>query len=201
MKSEGFPSALLFLGLILLSHHELDAQRNGSAIDSLTSTEETADFIIRFGQGGFSDHRSPVGKLGGGQFTLDVKLKSFPIAISVSTEGYTNSRNPTHSYEIADLIAINSLYMVRPFESESVILFAGGGIGGLKVPKGETEPGAMEKGILYDIEAGVNVRAFWKIGVYGIYKYLYASKEVGNVKLIDFSEHIVLLGITFNFSL
>ena len=75
--------------------------------------------------------------------------------------------------------------MARPFESKSVVLFAGGGIGGLNVPKGEAKPGALERGFLYDIEGGVNVGAFWKIGFYGIYKYLYASKVVGNVKVIE----------------
>lgn len=54
---------------------------------------------------------------------------------------------------------------------------------------------------MYNIEGGINIKAFWKIGFYGIYKYLYAKKEVNNVNVIDFSEHIILLGITFNFSL
>ncbi|MBL7136879.1 MAG: hypothetical protein ISS81_09895, partial [Candidatus Marinimicrobia bacterium] len=72
-----------------------------------------------------------------------------------------------------------------------------GGIGGLEVPKGEDEPDAIERGIMYNTEVGINTIVFWKIGFYGIYKYLYAKKE----KVIDFSEHIVLLGITFNFSL
>lgn len=91
--------------------------------------------------------------------------------------------------------------MTKVFKTERGNLFAGGGIGGLEVPKGVDEPDAMERGSLYNIEGGINIRAFWKIGFYGIYKYLYAKKEINNVKVIDFSEHIVLLGITFNFSL
>ena len=87
--------------------------------------------------------------------------------------------------------------MKKPFKTERINLFAGGGLGRLEVPKDESD--SMEKGVLYNIEGGINVRAFWKIGFYGIYKYLYANKEIDNVEVIDFSEHIVLLGITFNF--
>jgi len=58
----------------------------------------------------------------------------------------------------------------------------------------------MERGICYNIEGGINIIAFWKIGFYGIYKYLYANKEINSVKVIDFNERIVLLGITGNFS-
>ena len=54
---------------------------------------------------------------------------------------------------------------------------------------------------MYNLEAGINVRAFWKIGFYGMYKYLYANKEVNNLEVIDFNEHIFMLGITFSFSL
>ena len=71
----------------------------------------------------------------------------------------------------------------------------------MEVPKGEDEPDEMERGILYNMEAGINVSVFWKIGLYGIGKYLYAMKEVNNTKVINFSEWIVLLGITFNFGL
>jgi len=91
--------------------------------------------------------------------------------------------------------------MTKLSKTERINLFAGGGIGGLEVPKGVDEPGTMERGILYNIEGGINIIAFWKIGFYGIYKYLYAEKEIDNVKVIDFSEHILLLGLTFNLSL
>jgi len=167
--------------------------------DSLSSTEEKIHFTIRLGQGGFTDDRSEIGKLGGGQLALDIKLDKYPIAISFSNEYYTNSADPTHTYEIASLIALNFLYMTKVSKTERVNLFAGGGMGVLEVPKGVEESDAMERGIMYNIEGGINIRAFWKIGFYGIYKYLYAKKEIDNMKVIDFSEHIALLGITFNF--
>jgi len=191
----------LFFSYVFFSLIRLNAQEMVSSTDSLSSTEGKIYFTLRLGQGGFTDDRSPLGKLGGGQLTLDIKPRKYPIAISISNEYYTNSADPTHSYEIAGLIAVNFLYMTKLFKNERVNFFVGGGLGGLDVPKGEDEPDAMERGILYNIEGGINIRAFWKVGFYGIYKYLYAKKEINNVKVIDFSEHIVLLGITFNFSL
>ena len=179
---------------------EINAQEVADSTDSVSSRKKKVDFTIRLGQGGFTDGRSPIGKLGGGQFTLDIKPRNIPVAVSISSEYYTNSPDPSSSYEIAGLIAVNVLYMTKLFNSERANIFAGGGIGSLEVPKGEDEPDSMERGILYNIEGGINFIAFWKIGFYGIYKYLYAKKETDNVKVIDFSEHIVLLGITYNVS-
>jgi hypothetical protein len=194
-------SILLLLSFVLLLCYKLNAQKLVSSTDSLSSTKKKIYFTIRLGQGGFTDDRSPIGKLGGGQLALDIKPRTFPIAISISNEYYTNSADPTHSYEIAGLIAINFLYKKKLIKTERLNFFAGGGAGVLEVPKGEDEHDATERGILYNIEGGINFIVFWKIGCYGIYKYLYAKKEIKNEKVIDFNEHIVLLGITFNFSL
>jgi hypothetical protein len=167
---------------------------------AILSHAHIANLTLRLGQGGFYDDRSSIGKLGGGQVTLDIKPVNYPIAISLTNEYYTNSANPTHSYEIAGLLAINLLYMKKPFKTERINVFLGGGLGRLEVPK-EEKPDDREIGIVYNLEAGINVRAFWKIGFYGITKYLYANKEVNNIEVIDFSEFIVLLGITVNFGL
>ena len=51
----------------------------------------------------------------------------------------------------------------------------------------------------YNLEGGINVRLFWKIGFYGISKYLYAKKKTNGTKVIYFSERIMLFGFTFNF--
>jgi hypothetical protein len=172
-----------------------------ASTDSSSTKRKKVYFTIRLGQGGFRDDRSPIGKLGGGQLTLDIKPSKYPIALSISSEYYTNSPDPSHSYEIAGLLAVNLFYMTKLFKSDRANFFAGGGIGGLEVPKGENDPDEMERGMLYNMEAGVNIRVFWKIGLYGIGKYLYAMKKVNNKKVINFSEWIVLLGITFNFGL
>jgi len=166
---------------------------------SSASKEKKIYFTLRLGQGGFYDDRSPIGKLGGGQLALDIKPSKLPIAISISNEYYKNRRDPIYSYEIAGLVAVNMLYMAKLFKSERTNVFLGGGIGRLEVPKGENEPNAMVRGILYNFEGGINVRLFWKIGFYGIGKYLYARKKTNSIKVIDFSERIVLLGLTFNF--
>jgi hypothetical protein len=168
---------------------------------NLNTEEKRIYFTIRSGQGGFVDNRSPIGKLGGGQLTLDIKPARFPIGISISGEYYTNSPDPVHSYEIAGLTSVNLLYMTKLFDRERINFFIGGGIGRLEVPKGEKQPGSMEYGVCYNIEGGINVRGFWKIGFYGITKYLYANKEKADKNVIDFNEFIVLLGFTINFGL
>ena len=180
--------------------HKQNPQDQQKASDD-SSKEKVVYLTLRLGQGGFNDDRSPIGKLGGGQLTLDIKPVKFPVAISISNEYYTNSAEPTHSYEIANLTVINMLYMAKLFKSERANIFMGGGIGRLEVPKGENEPNAMVKGTMYDIEGGINFRLFWKIGFYGIGKYLFAKKISNGNKVIDFSEGIVLLGFSFNFSL
>ncbi len=188
---------LLFIGLVPFSSTQLYAQdeKNHTEID--TPEEEQFDFILRWGQGGFSDSRSPSGKLGGGQFALDIKLKTLPIALSLSSEYYTNSREPTHSYEISNLYVINILYMEQLFNFEKAKYFFGGGIGRLKVPKDEDYPNGEVESIAYNLEAGVHyMKAFWNIGFYGAAKYLRAQKGV-----IDFNEGIILLGVTYSFSL
>ena len=203
-----FLSFSLFLSIFYFSSNQLYAKerqtqkpQNQQAVSADSTREKKVYFTIRFGQGGFRDDRSPIGKLGGDQLTLDIKPVKFPVAVSISGEFYTNSPDPTHSYEIAGLTSINLLYMTKLLKSERTNVFMGGGIGRLEVPKGENEPDAMVKGILYNVEAGINVRLFWKIGFYGVGKYLYAQKKNNNIKVIDFSECIVLLGFTINFGI
>ena len=178
-------------------HHDQNVSKQQTACSA--PREKKIYFTFCLGQGGFRDDRSPIGKLGGGQLTLDIKPAKYPVALSISNEYYTNSSDPTHSYEIAGLTALNLLYMKKPFKSEKVNVFMGGGIGRLKVPQGERKPNATEKGILYTIEGGMNIRLFWKIGFYGVGKYLYANKEKNSIKVIDFNEFIVLLGFTIGF--
>ena len=189
-----FILSFLLFSLVTIPYIKLNAQ------ETFIAKEKKVNFIIRFGQGGFKDARSDIDKLGGGQIAIDVKLTKCPIAISLSGEYYTNSACPTHTYEISDMTIINLLYMKKPFKTDKINFFAGGGLGWLKVPKDGSED-KTHSGTVFDLEGGINIRAFWKIGFYGIYKYLYANKEVENVDVIDFSEHIVLLGISFNFSL
>ncbi|MCW8853438.1 MAG: hypothetical protein OQK76_12230 [Gammaproteobacteria bacterium] len=159
------------------------------------------DFILRFGEGGFRDSRSPVHQLGGGQLALDIRPVALPVAFSIASESYTNSPDPTHAYEISKLLSLNLLYITPLSSNEKLNYFFGGGIGWLEVPTDENNPGARTKDNLYNLEAGVHYRYFQKVGFYGLVKYLNSKKTVNNIQVIDFSERIFLLGITYSFSL
>lgn len=190
--------SLLFMFCLFGTAH---ADSEGTQQAVVDKQPKYADFVVRFfSQGGFSDNRSPEGVLGGGQLTLDVMPVEFPIGFSISTEYYTNSSDPTHNYEISDVVFANVLYMTPVMHYDRVRYFASAGVGYLKVPS-EVVPDTTVSSIAYNIEAGVNVRVFWKIGGYADVKYLYANKSESNTEVIDFNEAILLLGLTFNFSL
>lgn len=180
--------------LVIISGTQLLAADIACATDSTFASEKRIYFTIRYGQGGFKDERSPINKLGGGQLALDIKPGKLPLAISISHEYYTNGPDPTNPYEISGLLAVNCLYSKYLFKNHRLNVFAGAGLGGLKVPQG-MDPSA--KGMLYDIEVGFKTRLLGNFGLYGVYKYLYANKE----ELISFSEHIILVGINFTFGL
>lgn len=183
------------------SNYECITDLSNDSVDILDTVDNKLFFFtIRLGQGGFNDNRSPINKLGGGQLALDIKYNQYPIAISISTEYYTNSSHPTHTYEISDIKSINILYMSK-FYNNNLNIFAGGGIGLLEVPKSEENPDLKIKTISYNFEIGLNYEVIWNFGLYGIGKYLYACKNIDGVNIIDFSEKIVLLGITYNFSI
>lgn len=190
---------------ILLMVLGLTINLPNNSLYASSKTEKHGDYklycTIRLGQGGFSDSRSPVGKLGGGQLVLDIKPAKLPLAISWLTEYYTNGPDPSHSYEIANLNAFNILYFPGFLKNEKLNTFIGAGIGMLEVPVDGSEPTTMETGWVYNLELGINYRAFRHIGFYGIGKYLYANKKSTGITVIDFNEFIVLLGITANFGL
>ncbi|KQC13500.1 MAG: hypothetical protein APR63_08405 [Desulfuromonas sp. SDB] len=183
-----------------LSYPCLSPQDKLTGSDSMI-VEDQIQITIRMGQGGYQDSRSPIGKLGGGQLAVDFKPQIFPVALSFSSEYYTNSPCPSHNYEIAGLFVINALYSRELLNFNRITVFAGGGMGWIEVPKGEDFPDQYEYGFVYDLEAGVNIKAFWKIGFYGIYKYIYAHELKNNVPVIDFNQHAILLGISLNFTL
>lgn len=181
------------------SPHADKAKADPNVKEGVNSNKSTFFFTIRFGQGGFRDKRSSINQLGGGQLAFDVRHRKYPIALSISSEYYTNSSNPTHHYEISGLTAVNILYIPWDSENRRYDIFFGGGIGQLKVPKSEENPDETEKGLLFNLEASINYTLFWKLGLYGTGKYLYSQKRVDEIRIINFNELIVLIGITFNF--
>lgn len=196
---------LMFTSIALFSSPQLYAQddKNNTHVSSSeveASIEDSFDFTLRLGEGGFRDSRSPLGKLGGGQLALDIKPRNLPVAVSISGEYYTNSANPTHIYEISDLLAVNILYIAPLLDFEKTEYFVGGGIGQLKVPYDDFIPGRSVDSHLYNLEAGIHMKTFKRIGFYAVAKYLRADKTVNNIKVVDFNETIIIVGITVNFS-
>jgi hypothetical protein len=167
---------------------------------NLFSNARAVDFAIRLGQGGLSDDRAPDGALGGGQLALDIKLEELPIAISISQEYYKKSAEATHPYEINGMVVIYVLYVTPLTKKWKSDVYGGCGIGLLYVPKGEGDSDEMERGVVYDGALGINARVFKKMGLYAEGKYVYSSKTVNDVKVIDFSDFGLLLGISLNFA-
>ena len=168
------------------------------------SSAQAVDVTLRLGQGGLRHDRAPDGVLGGGQLALDIKLGMRPIAISISQEYHKKDPVADSPYEIDSLVAVNMLYMAtvakkKPDEKPVVyaVGYLGGGIGWLDVPK-VGDPDAMERGVLFDVVCGINIKAFWKIGFYIEGKYIYSSKTTDSVKVIDFSDVGAMVGISLN---
>ncbi len=152
---------------------------------------------MRLGQGGLIDDRAEDGKLGGDQLALDIKVDKYPIVASISYESHKKSPVAIYHYEIANLIALNIFYIV-PIAEKRLHIYLGGGTGGLEVPKVDVL-NAMERGILFDLISGINIRVFWRMGFYIEGMYIYSSKTRNNTKVIDFSDVGALVGISFNF--
>ena len=168
------------------------------------SGAQAVGVTLRLGQGGLRDNRAPDGVLGGDQLALDIKLGERPIAISISQECHKKDPVADSPYEIDSLVAVNALYMVTVARKKSqekavgyTVAYLGGGIGWLDAPKvGNTD--VMERGTMFDVVCGINIKAFWKIGFYIEGKYIYSSKTTDSVKLIDFSDVGAMVGISLN---
>ena len=154
------------------------------------------DVAFRTSQGGLYDERASENSLGGGQLALDVKLNDFPIVLSIAGEYYKKRPDAIYSYEIQSMTVVYVLYTVQLLKNWKSNYYFGPGIGFLEVPKENSN--TMEKGIAFDAAAGINIKAFWKIGFYAEGKYIYSSKTVNNIKVIDFSDVGFLDGVSLN---
>lgn len=169
--------------------------------DNDIAKEDSFDYTVRYGQGGFSDSRSPEGKLGGGQIAFDIRLKDSPFSILLSSEFYKNSQFPTHNYEISNFDSINLLYNTNFPLIKNTSLFFGGGIGRLSAPESESIPGSIVSTDALNIELGLYFRPYKQFGFYAVLKHLQADKETNNIKIINFNETIFLIGISYDFNL
>jgi len=188
-----YPGAYgLLLMLVFLSCKTIQGHNPINKTDTLTRPSRKLYFTLKYGHGGFRDSRSPLGELGGGQLAICAQHIDYPVALSFSGEYYTNGPDPTHPYEIYDMWVINCYYSEYILKKKRLNIFMGPGMGRLKVPINED---VSASSILFTIDAGLNARLLWKFGLYASYKYLYANKP----GKINFNEHILLIGITFNF--
>lgn len=192
-------SALLLLSALLLGtlliHGGIATAAECS--NQYSSADARTAFIIRWGQGGFRDSRSPDGDVGGGQFALDIIPCDWPFAFTLSSEYYTRSPDPTENFEISKLYALSLLYDAPLQKFEKTDYFLAAGIGRLKVP----DSGTRVDGDLVNLEVGLHWKRFDRFGFYGSLKYLYAQESTGGRKIIDFSETIFMLGVTYRFAL
>ena len=116
---------------------------------------------------------------------------------SLATEYYKKGPDAIESYEIQGMTVIYALYSAPIFKNWKSNYYFGPGIALIEVPKENSN--SMEKGIAFDAAVGINIKAIWKIGIYIEGKYIYCSKTVDNIKVIDFSDVGFLVGFSFNF--
>ncbi|KPL12565.1 hypothetical protein AMJ74_06625 [candidate division WOR_3 bacterium SM1_77] len=165
---------------------------------------------VRLGQGGLWDDRASNGVLGGGQLALDVRLNTVPIAFQVASE-YWNTGSLDDPYEIESYEAVKvlvtqqignlmSFLYTKPVVRKTDYLYLGAGIGRISVPKIEN-PDERERCVAYDAVGGVHIGIFWKLGLFAEGKYLYSSKTIDNIKVIDFSDFGILAGVSLIFDL
>lgn len=161
------------------------------------SSVHAVEITFRTSQGGLYDKRASENALGGGQVALDVKLGKLPVVVSLSGEYYKKGPDAIEPYEIQGMTVLYVLYSAPLLKNWKSNYYFGPGIGFLEVPKENSN--AMEKGIAFDAAAGINIKAFWKIGIYVEGKYIYSRKTVNNIKVIGFSDVGLLIGISLNF--
>ena len=176
----------------------------------LLSGAHAAGLTVRFGGGPLYDERATDGILGGGQLALELRPNRIPLAFQLATEYWTKGCLE-YSYEIESFYAAKVLLVgyigdIMPFlfteppTTKTTYLYLGAGAGRISVPK-IADPDARETGMAYDAVVGTNIRLFWKLGFFAEGKYLYGSKTVNNIKVIDFSDMGFLLGLSLNFAL
>ena len=156
-----------------------------------------ATYTLRWGQGGFRDHRAEGGDVGGGQLALDIAPCGWPVLLSVSSEYYSESADPDEVYEIEDLYAIDLSYAAPLPGFERTEGFVGAGVGRLAVPY----RGGKLDGDLFQVGAGLHWKRFERFGFYALLKYLYSREDSRGARVIDFSEVVVLFGVSYRFAI
>ena len=159
------------------------------------------NYSVRYGIGGFSESRSPEGSLGGSQIAFDIHLNHIPLSFSVSQESYTNSPEPTHSFEIARMISASVFYF-DPFNNmNNFSYYLGLGVSKLNVPRSEISPKPYLSDNAINIASRIHYKISKHLSFYTLVKHLSADKSVNNVNLIDYNDTILLFGLGYNFKI
>lgn len=181
-----------------------------SLLTCIFSSAHAVGLGVRLGQGILWEDRASDGTLGGGQLALDIRLHTIPIAFQVAGE-YWNTGSLEDPYDIESYEAVKALFTIpigsimpflftEPVVRKNDYIYLGGGIGRISVPMIDN-PDDRERCIAYDVVGGVHIGIFWKLGLFAEGKYLYSSKTTNDIKVIDFSDFGILLGISLNFDL
>ena len=122
----------------------------------------------------------------GGAAAVDISIsEEMPIAISPFFGFYKKSGTTFLPF------GANVLYQI-PFSEDQGTFYIGGGAGAFRVSNGGSETAFMADGV-----GGLKFKIAETISIYGEVQYLYASKKVSGIKVIDLSDIGATVGISF----
>jgi len=150
------------------------------------------DLTVRFTQGGLSESRDPDGgALGGGQLALDVRLGELPLWLSLAAEYYKKQADAEEPWEINEMSAVYLLYKTALLPRLRSELCLGAGVGTLTTGTDEDAP-------VVTATAGINRQLYKRWGLWVDVRYLYSRKTRDHVRVVDFSNRGLLVGVTYN---
>lgn len=172
---------------------------------SSTPQEKKINFMFRMGIGS-SAHLGESTQLG-----IGIKSAKIPIILSFISESYRKTPLKKKYSEPNDMFlnALNLIYTTSFPNVNRFQVYAGGGAGLLEVEKYERsddpdwrqKPYAKENGFIFNLQAGIHSRLFWKIGFYAEGKYIYAKKVENNINIIDVDSTAWMIGLSLNVGL
>ena len=150
------------------------------------------DVALRLTQGGLAESRDPdSGSLGGGQLALDIRLGELPLWVSLAGEYYKKQQYAEERYEIDEMSVLYLLYKSPLISSLRSELYAGAGFGQLTTGTDEDAP-------VWTGAAGVNLKAYRRLGLIVEARYLCSNKTRNGSEVVDFSNRGLLVGPSYN---
>lgn len=145
------------------------------------------DIAIRLTQGGMGSN-GPEG-LGGGLLSLDVRLGETPLWVSVAGEYYKRGPQAREGWEIQDM---GSLYLLAKSTYRGRAILHGG------VGLGQLETGRKDEAIALSAVGGASLRLFSDFGLQVEGHHLRSRAERDDVRVVDFSNHGLLVGLIYD---